>query len=88
MIVSSNAISRNKNRGDFVGLAVTSKLHQGQYAVQVDPSDLESGNLPKRSEVRCDKICTISKRLIAKKLCHLNKTAFSTVKAKLAEVFE
>jgi len=88
LVVSNNAINKGKRNLDFIGLALTSKIRSGPYAIQVDNNDLEAGSLPKQSEIRCDKIGTIEKKVIAKKLCRLNHTAFSAVKSKLDKVFE
>jgi len=88
LVVSNDAINKGKRSLDFIGLAVTSKIHKGPYAVQIDLNDLKTGSLPKQSEIHCDKICTIEKKLVSKKLCQLNNTAFSIVTSKLAEVFK
>jgi mRNA interferase MazF len=88
LIVSNNNINKNKSILDFIGLAVTSKIRFTSYAVQIDTPDLETGSLPKQSEIHCDKIGTIEKKFASKWLGRLNNTSFSVVKSKLSEVFK
>ena len=88
LVVSNDNINKNKGTLDFIGLAVTSKIRRTSYAVQIDTNDLETGSLPKQSEIHCDKIGTIEKKLALKRLGKLNNTAFSVVKSKLFEVFK
>ncbi len=84
LVVSNNKINKTS---DFIALAITSQIKYGPYAIQIDKNDLETGFIPKQSEIRCDKIGTFEKKLIRKRLCTLNKTAFSVVRAKLTEIF-
>lgn len=86
LVVSNNDI--NRKQLDFIGLAITSKIRRGPYSVQAKDSDLEAGSFPKQSEIRCDKIATIKKKLIIKKLCKLNNTVFSFVNDQLSSVFK
>ena len=88
LVVSNDKINKNSKTLDFIGLAITSKIRRTDYAIQVNQCDLESGSLPKLSEVHCDKIGTIEKRVVAKTLCRLNHTAFSLVRAKLSDVLK
>ena len=88
LVVSNNNINKNKSILDFIGLAVTSKIRFTSYAVQIDTPDMESGSLPKQSEIHCDKIATIEKKIISKPLGRLNITTFLAVRSKLVEVFK
>ncbi|HEW79056.1 MAG TPA: type II toxin-antitoxin system PemK/MazF family toxin [Phycisphaerales bacterium] len=88
LIVSNDTINKNWETPDFVALAITSKIRRGSYGIQIGNDDLKKGSLPSKSEIQCDKIFTIEKSLVIKKLCTLNDTVFSLVKSKLAEVFK
>ncbi len=65
-------------RGDFIGLAVTS-VDTMEKAVQIDEKSLEHGTLPKISWVRYDKIFTLSASLIKKKYGRLNNRIFDEI---------
>ena len=65
-------------RGDFIGLAVTS-VETIEKAVQIDEKSLKHGKLPKISWVRYDKIFTLSASLIKKKYGSLNNKVFDEI---------
>jgi len=88
LVVSNNTINKSKTDNDFIAVAVTSKIRRGPYSVQVSNGDWENGFLPANSEIRCDKIATLEKSIVLKKLCVLNNKAFSAVKSELADVFK
>ncbi|RLG23613.1 type II toxin-antitoxin system PemK/MazF family toxin [Methanosarcinales archaeon] len=65
-------------RGDFIGLAVTSVLTE-EMAVRIDERSMANGNLPKTSWVRFDKVFTLSVSLIKKKYGSLQKSTFDKI---------
>ena len=65
-------------RGDFIGLAVTSVLTE-EMAVRIDEQSMANGNLPKTSWVRFDKIFTLSASLIKKKYGSLQRSVFDKI---------
>ena len=49
-------------------------------------NDLEKGNLPLASEIRCDKIYSINKKIIIKKYGLIRKEILKEIKNKLIEL--
>lgn len=71
VIIMSNDIY-NKNNDDILVMAITSKLAQKPYSLFIDQSDMERGQLLRKSLIRVDKIYSIHKTLIIKnfgKIC-------------------
>ena len=64
--------------GDFVCLAVTS-VPTVEVAVAIDQKSMETGHLPMRSWIRCDKIFTLSENIIAKNYGTVCDTALQDV---------
>jgi mRNA interferase MazF len=64
IIISNN--SYNQYSKDILITAVTSNLTDRRYSLDIESSDLDSGNLRTPSRVRFDKIYSIDKTLILK----------------------
>lgn len=77
VVVSNNEY--NKKNPDIIACAVTSKLHEKEYSISLDKSNLASGNLPLKSRIRADKIIQIEKSLIAKSFARLNDKTFDSL---------
>jgi mRNA interferase MazF len=82
LIVSSDEINRSDS-GDFIGLAITSKPHQGIYSVAITNKNCQDGKLSVESEIQCCKIATIQKDKVIKKLCKLREEPFLIVLDKI-----
>jgi mRNA interferase MazF len=61
--------------GNFIGLAVTSKGHH-EAAVALLQQDMISGNLPKPSWIRTDKVFTLNRTLIVKTVREVGEAVF------------
>ena len=66
MIVSYD--SYNKVNEDIIVLAITSKLKDLDYSIIMESKDLSKGKLKVESEIRVDKIYTLSKNIVKKSL--------------------
>jgi mRNA interferase MazF len=75
-------ITREDRHGDFLGAAVTS-VPVAEPAVRIDNSSLKSGQLPRQSWIRCDKIFTLSKDIIVRHYGRLHDHAFAIVKGRI-----
>ncbi len=69
-------------RGDFIGLPVTS-VQTEELAVCINDESMDTGNLPKTSWVRYDKIFTLSASLIKKKYGTLQHEVFENIFSKI-----
>ncbi|MDD9953209.1 MAG: type II toxin-antitoxin system PemK/MazF family toxin [Candidatus Woesearchaeota archaeon] len=66
--------------GDLVTCGMTSKLRQNKNAVIV--RNLKHGMLPVKSRIQVDKLFTLEKRIIRKRLGSLKKETMEEVKKK------
>lgn len=82
LVVSTDEINSSRD-SDFIGLAITSKFHGGKYSFVITGKECEEGKLLVNSEVQCNKIATIQKNLVLKKLCKIKKDAYQKVVDKL-----
>lgn len=76
-------LSKTKNNEvfeDVIVCGITANLKKSPYSVLIDNHDLEKGGIPVKSRIKIDKLFTIEKNLIVKKLGILNKKSFSKVK--------
>ncbi len=87
LVVSNNNMNFDRAHCDFIGVAITSKIRGGNYRLKIDNADTVSGFLPKKSEINCDKIASIPKNFIVKKICSLNNRSFTKVESILKQVF-
>lgn len=65
-------------RGDFVGLAVTS-VPQPEPQIPIDAQCLSQGHLPKASWVRVDKIFTLEQNMIQRVFGSLDETTLERI---------
>ena len=83
VIIISNNIY-NKNNLDIVVVALTSNLiFDNEYCIEINNHNLENGELPNRSQIRCDKIYTLSKNIVAKKFNRINQETYALITQKL-----
>jgi mRNA-degrading endonuclease toxin of MazEF toxin-antitoxin module len=75
-------ITKEDRHGDFICVAVTS-VPATESAVTIDNASMKSGQLPRRSWIRCDKIFTLSKELVVRHYGSLDDDAFDSVKAEI-----
>lgn len=79
LIVSSSAY--NKAVADVVVCGITSNLANSAHSVLVTQADLASGTLPLTSRVKADKIATLQKTIVRRKLGRVKPAILSqTVK--------
>jgi len=58
--------SHNFSNSDIIVIAITSNLQQN--GIVIETKDLITGELPKTSVIRCDKIYTLEQRIVIKKI--------------------
>jgi mRNA interferase MazF len=71
-------ITKPDRYGDFVGLAITSVLSV-ENSLAINGELLLTGNLPKESRVRYDKIFTLSESMLVKTYGTLKPAVFQTI---------
>lgn len=79
-------ISQSDHYGDFICLAVTSKIHEID-AVPIVQADMKEGVLPLASWVRTDKIFTLNESLVIKIVGQLHQSTFEKIRTELCIKF-
>jgi len=57
--------------------AITSNLQQN--GIVIEAKDLQAGELPKKSLIRCDKIYTLEQRIVIKRLGTVSESVLTNV---------
>ena len=61
---------------DLITCGITSNLKDSKYSVVIDDQDLETGKIPTRSRIKIDKLFTVEKSAVKKKLAKVNRETF------------
>lgn len=72
--------NENNCSDDIIICGITSNLKDRKHAILVDDSCLIDGFIPSKSAVKVDKLFTINKSIVIKKVARLNKETFKKVK--------
>ena len=76
-------ISRSEyNNGceDIITCGITSNLKNTQCSVLLDNNDLIEGGIPKKSRIKVDKLFTLEKSIVKKKIARLNSECMKKVR--------
>ena len=79
VLVLSND-SYNKNSDDIITCGITSNLKDTSCSVMIDNNNLSGGKIPIQSRIKVDKLFTVEKRIVKKKIAKVNKETFGKVK--------
>ncbi|MDD5192106.1 MAG: type II toxin-antitoxin system PemK/MazF family toxin [Candidatus Nanoarchaeia archaeon] len=82
VLVLSNLVY-NKNCEDIITCGITSNLKDTKYSVLVDKENMFEGLIPIKSRIKADKLFTLNKNIVIKKLGRINKNTFNKVKDEL-----
>jgi mRNA interferase MazF len=78
--------SYNKKSADIITCGITSNVKDAQCSVLIDNSSLSSGSLPTQSRIKADKLFTLDKTIIIKKIGKIDKETMKAVKEELLKV--
>lgn len=70
----------NKSADDIVTCGITSNLKDSKYSVLIEDANLEQGQIPGKSRIKVDKLFTLDKNIVKKRLARINKETFNQVK--------
>jgi len=73
----------NEKSEDLLTCGITSNLKDVPHSILVSNRELEEGELPKTSRIKVDKIFTIQKTLVKKKLAKINNSILEEVKEEI-----
>ena len=79
VLILSNS-EYNKTSNYLVTCGITSNLKDTKYSVLIDNESLLEGNIPTKSRIKVDKLFTLEKGIIKKKLGRINQETFNSVK--------
>ena len=75
-------LSKNKDNiesDDIITCGTTSNIKDTKYSVLIDNKNLENGQIPKISRIKVDKLFTLDKHIIKKKVAKTSKETFNRV---------
>lgn len=84
-------LSNDKYNGkfeDFIAVPLTTNLKSREYTVLVTNKDLESGKLIVDSNIKIDRIFSVSKKLVRMNIGRINKETFNKIKKMIVELIE
>ncbi len=70
----------NENTEDIITCGITSNLKDTKYSVLIENTHLEQGKIPTKSRIRVDKLFTLNKNIIKKRIARVNQETFTQVK--------
>ena len=70
----------NRSSGDVIVCGITSNLKKVPYSVVSGNDNLSEGRIPVQSKVKVDKLFTIEKEIVKKKISTLDEETFEKVK--------
>ena len=73
-------LSYNKRSDDIITCGITSNLKDKQCSILIDTVNLSSGFIPVKSRIKVDKLFTLEKTIVKRKLARVNKSTMSKVK--------
>jgi len=78
----------NRSSGDLVTCGITSNLKNSEYSVLINNFNLNFGSIPIKSRIKVDKIFTIDKKIIKKKIGFLNEETLDKVKEEFFKIIK
>ena len=81
LIISNN--NYNNKTEDLVTCGITSNPKDTDFSILIDDKDLTTGQLPIASRIKVDKLFTLSKNIIKKKIRKVKENIFNEGKKEL-----
>lgn len=77
----------NFSTEDIIVCGITSNLKDTRCSVLIENKNLTDGKIPTISRIKVDKIITLKKSLVKKKIGRLNDETFEKVKSEISKMF-
>lgn len=84
MVLSTEGCNRRSE--DFVTCGITSNLKDRGHSVVIDSGDMAEGTLPVKSQVKADKIFTLERSLVLRRLGKVRPDVLASVRREVARV--
>lgn len=81
IILSNNPY--NSKSEDVITCGITSNLKDAQHSILIDNENLSFGSIPLKSRIKADKLFTLEKSIIIKRLAKVDLETFEQVKQEL-----
>ncbi|MEM2786082.1 MAG: type II toxin-antitoxin system PemK/MazF family toxin [Candidatus Nitrosotenuis sp.] len=85
VLVLSNK-NHNYSSNDFICCGITSNLDNKKYSIILDKSDMRQGGIPKILRIKFNKIFTLEKSLVIKRIGRINAKKLKRVQKALMEL--
>ncbi len=79
VLILSNDVY-NSQSDDLVTCGITTHIKNVDYSIVLENSDLKEGYIPVTSRIRIDKLFTLEKGIVRKKIAKVNKNVLEEVK--------
>jgi mRNA interferase MazF len=76
----------NQSSDDIITCGITSNLHNAPHSVSIDNKDLSHGKIPRPSTIKVDKLFTLSKSIIRKKVATIDAKTLAQVKKEFRDL--
>lgn len=76
----------NDSSSEFICCGITSNLDNKSHSVLIERKDIRGGSIPKTSRIKFNKIFTLEKSLVVKKLGRIDDKKFHQVQEALIEI--
>jgi len=73
-------LSYNKKAEDIITCGITSNLKDSGFSILIENKDLERGQIPKPSRIKVDKLFTLEKSIVKKRIAKINAKIMDNVK--------
>ncbi len=70
----------NEKTEDIITCGITSNIKNSNYSVLIENKNLIEGKIPKPSRIKIDKLFTINKEIVKKKVGRVDKETFEKMK--------
>ncbi len=78
LIISND--DHNSNVEDVVVCGITSNIRDEDYSIVIDQKDMSEGIMPVLSRIKVDKLFTLNKKIVLRRLGRVNKELLEAVK--------
>lgn len=79
-------LSKEIDSDDIITCGITSNIRNIKHSVLIDNENLEKGSIPTQSRIKVDKLFTLDKKIIKKKIAKLNKITLENVKKEFCKL--
>jgi len=73
----------NEKCEDIITCGITSNIKDDSFSVLIENFNLSEGKIPIKSRIKVDKLFTLNKGIVIKKLAKVNRNTFEDVKKEL-----